>query len=294
MSSRDNRKFNWMVSYTARAAKALGYLKSRYNDIEIFVEDTSNHNMWLRVIQNIVPSNVKINSVNMIGGRNSVLTACRLDQNEDGRKKLYIIDGDFDFLLARPKPRLKHLYRIRGYCLENLLLRPESVLEVGVDALPMSTKEDIANLIDYPSILGNHEAKLTTLFVAYATAHKVAPRLKTTNYPVLKLTTQVDGCAVLNRSKIDRRIMQIVREAIRVVGVRAFSSVRREVQSTSSGLTIEQIVSGKDYLFPLVWIRLRRKCGYSGSKDQLKIQLAREFSPKYEPWFARRLLSMIN
>ena len=283
-----------MVSYTARAAKALGYLKKRYNDIEIFVEDTSNHNMWLRVIQNIVPSTVRLSSVNMLGGRSSVLAACRLDQNNDGRKKLYIIDGDFDFLLGRPKPRLRHLYRIRGYCIENILLRPESMLEVGVDARPMCTKEDIENLMDYPSFLGDHEAKLTTLFIAYATAHKVAPNLKTTSYSVMKLTTQVGGCPTLNANKIDHRIMQIVREASRIVGVRAFKSVRREVQRTSLTLNLDQIVSGKDYLFPLVWVRLRSTCGYSGSMEQLKIHLAREHSPKYEPWFARRLQSFIN
>ena len=58
-----------MVSYTARAAKALGYLKRRYNDIEVFVEDASNHNMWMRVIQKIVPSTVRLSSINMLGGR---------------------------------------------------------------------------------------------------------------------------------------------------------------------------------------------------------------------------------
>ena len=114
-----------------------------------------------------------------------MLAACRLDQNDDGRKKIYIIDGDYDYLLGRPKPRLRHLYRIRAYCLENILLRPESILEVGVDARPMCTKEDIANLLDYPSFLGDYEAKLTTLFVAYATAHQVVPSLRTTSYSVM-------------------------------------------------------------------------------------------------------------
>ena len=283
-----------MVSYTARAAKALGYLKRRYNDIEIFVEDTSNHNMWLRVIQNIVPPTTRLSSVNMLGGRNSVLTACRLDQDDDGRKKIYIIDGDFDYLLRRPKPRLKYLYRIRAYCLENVLLEPESILEVGVDASPLRTKAEIADLLGYPSLFGACEGKLTNLFIVYATAHQLIPELRTTNYSVMKLTSRVGGCATLNPRKIDLRIMQIVREASRKVGVHSFSSIRKDVQRTSTGLGLDQIVSGKDYFFPLIWVRLRSSCGYKGSKEQLKIQLAKEFHPKLEPRLARRILDLTN
>lgn len=281
-----------MVSYTPRAAKALGYLKERYNDIEIFVEDTSNHNMWLRIIKNIAPSTIRLSSVNMLGGRNSVLAACRLDQYDDGRRKIYIIDGDFDYLLARPKPRLKHLYRIRAYCVENILLHHESILEVGVDSRPQDTKQDIENLFDYPSLIGIYETKLVSLFTVYAAAHKVAPNLKTTSYSVMKLTTQIAGSASLDVGKIDRRIIQIVREASRLVGVQAFSSVRKKVQKEAAELHFDQIVSGKDYFFPLIWARLRRTCGYNGSIEQLKIHLARVYRPNYEPWLARRIRSL--
>ena len=290
--SQSHRKLGDMVGYTARAAKALGYLKRRYNDIEIFVEDTSNHNMWLRIIQKIIPPTVRVTSVNMLGGRKSVLDACRLDQKDDGRKKIYIIDGDFDFLLGRPKARLKHLYRIRAYCIENILLHPESVFEVGVDSRPMSTKQDIANLVDYPSLIGVHEAKLRSLFIVYATAYQVASNVKTTSYPVMKLTTAIVGSASLNAQKLGRRIMQVVREACQLASVQTFSSVRRKIQQRAAALHLDQIVSGKDYLLPLVWVRLRRKCGYKGSKEQLNIHLAKEFRPEFEPWLARRIRSV--
>ncbi|RYZ85595.1 MAG: DUF4435 domain-containing protein, partial [Proteobacteria bacterium] len=132
-----------MVRYSPRAAKALSYLKRPYNDIDIFVEDTCNHNMWLEMLRNILPPTVKITSVNQMGGRSAVVESCKLDQENDGRRKLYIIDGDFDLLLGRPKPRLKHLYRLRAYCFENLVISQESAVYVGVASRPSKTESDL-------------------------------------------------------------------------------------------------------------------------------------------------------
>ena len=36
-----------VISYSIRAASAMAYLKRPYNDVDIFVEDTGNHSMWL-------------------------------------------------------------------------------------------------------------------------------------------------------------------------------------------------------------------------------------------------------
>ena len=153
----------------------------------------------------------------------------------------------------------------------------------------MSTKQDIANLVDYPTLIGVHEAKLTALFIAYATAYQVKSNVKTVSYSVMNLTTAVGGSVNLNAQKLGRRIMQIVRDVSRLVSVQTFSSVRRKIQQRAAALHLDQIVSGKDYLLPLVWVRLRRACDYHGNMDQLKIHLAKEFRPEYEPWLARRI-----
>ena len=153
----------------------------------------------------------------------------------------------------------------------------------------MSTKQDIANLVDYPTLIGVHEAKLTALFIAYATAYQVKSNVKTVSYSVMNLTTAVGGSVNLNAQKLGRRIMQIVRDVSRLVSVQTFSSVRRKIQQRAAAIHLDQIVSGKDYLLPLVWVRLRRACDYHGNMDQLKIHLAKEFRPEYEPWLARRI-----
>lgn len=75
-----------MIKYPARAAIALGFLKRSYNDIEVFVEDTACPNMWVRLLEKVIPKGARLSSVNLLGGRDRVIEACALDQNEDGRK----------------------------------------------------------------------------------------------------------------------------------------------------------------------------------------------------------------
>jgi thiamine pyrophosphate-dependent acetolactate synthase large subunit-like protein len=64
-----------VVSYSPRAARALSFLKRPFNDVDIFVEDTGNHNMWLALIRRILPNGLRLASVNLLGGRASVVEA---------------------------------------------------------------------------------------------------------------------------------------------------------------------------------------------------------------------------
>ena len=119
------------VIYPLGIAPALGHLNSSGNEIEIFVEDTSNLNVWRNVLRKFLPEGVAFSDPIPLGGRPQVLEECRRDQVEDGRKKLYIIDADLDLLRGCRKPKLKHLYRLRGYCIENYLLQEDALIEVA-------------------------------------------------------------------------------------------------------------------------------------------------------------------
>jgi hypothetical protein len=85
--------------YSPRAVRAIGFLKAAYNDFEIYVEDKTCHNMWLNLIRRCLPPDVRLRSINQVGDRVSVIAACRHDQTNSGRSRLYIIDGDLDQLI---------------------------------------------------------------------------------------------------------------------------------------------------------------------------------------------------
>ena len=55
-----------MIRYSPKAAKALGFLKTAYNDVEIYVEDETCHHMYLLLFRKILPPWIRLTSVNQL------------------------------------------------------------------------------------------------------------------------------------------------------------------------------------------------------------------------------------
>lgn len=250
--------------------------------------------MWTRIIQRIIPPEVKLRSVNLLGGRERVLSACKLDQKPDGRRKLYIIDGDLDYLRGVPKPRLKNLYRLNAYCVENIILSERAIYEVGMDSGGLKDTLSARRKINYPELIQQHDNLLKKLFVIYATAFGLSSRQQTVSYSVLSLVEETPKSAVISETKVANRIRKLHRDLCKEFGVKCVSNLRREVSRRSANVPIHRAVSGKDYIFPLVYLRLKRACDFKGSHDQLKVLLAKEYDERSEPNLARRLRRVAN
>jgi hypothetical protein len=117
-----------MVAYSPEAEAARAHLLKNYNDLDIFVEDLTCQNMYVRLINRMFAGRARISQVYPLGGRVNVIQRCKADQSAPGRPRLYIIDGDIDLLLGRPAPRLRGLYRLKVYCSENLLLSEHALV----------------------------------------------------------------------------------------------------------------------------------------------------------------------
>jgi hypothetical protein len=246
-----------MISYSARAAKALGYLKRRYNDIEKFVEDTASHTMWLKLLRNLLPKKVRLRSVNLMGGKKQVIDACKLDQKDDGRKKLYIIDGDFDFLLNNHKPKMKYLYRIGAYCIENVIMHVGCVAEVCGDYDASIDADNVLDKLEYGRIIGNYEDILRSLFVVYATSQAVSAGVETIGHSIYRLMSKSRGLHEFDKQRIASRIKDVIKQSAKVVGIKVFSAKRKELKIRSDKLDFDKSVSGKDCILPIVWLRMR-------------------------------------
>ncbi len=282
-----------MIKYSAQAARALGYLKRKYNDIEIFVEDTASQAVWIRILSAILPKKVKIRSVNMLGGRESVIKACRLDQEDDGRKKLYVIDGDLDFIRGIKKKQLRHLYRLRAYCVENILISEEKLTEIALDCDGSLSWGDAKKAINYKLILSDNEKILKRLFSIYATARELNSSIKTVGYSVRNLLDSQRDRIILSREKVIRRCRDLIRALCKEHHVARVKATRMAMEAKAHHLPLQMTVSGKDYLLPLVQLHLSRCCGFKGTDAQLKTLLARDFEQAMEPYFARRVRQLI-
>jgi hypothetical protein len=280
-----------MVRYSVRAAKALGFLKKAYNDIEIFVEDRTCHHMYVLFFRTILPGGVRLTSVNQVGDRRSVMEACRRDQVEDGRKKLYLIDGDFDHYHRRHRPRLRYLYRLRGYCIENILINERAAVAVAAQADTNTPEATIIARLDFRNWIARVMQKLRSLFVVYAVAEGLRAGIATVSFSVARLLQRRS----LSEKKIARRIRTVARAVCKVRGFNVYKKERQRIEANLRDLriTFDRLIPGKDYLLPLLKARIQDLFRYRGNADQLRTQLAANYDPDLEPWLRRRLLGIV-
>lgn len=278
-----------MVRYSPRAAKALGYLKRHYNDVEVYVEDTTSNNMWRRLLELFLPRGLKLTSVNFLGGRDRVLAACRLDQGDDQRKRIYIIDADFDFLRGKRKDKLKHLHRMPCYCVENLLMSESAVTNAAFDCCTNSQLSSLEAKISDP--LDGCEDLVRRLFTVYAACEHLGLGLKTVKNGHYPFVSKVGRQKRLDREKLWRKIRALTREAIKIAGAQRFSKVRKSIHSRSLGLPIQKVVSGKDFLLPYLWNKLREIADFSANIDHFKVHLAKSVNPSIDPILRKKFRS---
>ena len=289
------------LKYSQKAYRAIAFLFRPYNDIEIYVEDDLNRNMYEILVERILTDKAKVKRIFPLSGKNEVIKACEKDQ-ADSRRRLYIIDGDIDLLIGIEKPKLKYLYRLGVYTSENLLLSENAAVEVSYDNLPNENKTDIKSLIEINDLITEAVEKLKPLFIIYAVKHLLELRdkkhihIETAKYKVEKLgENTIDGIC-LSESKIAKRINDIRNQLIKDYGYSkkdidaAVSEIEDKLPAENSELT--RYISAKTYLLPIIFHRLQRKAKCSSTKEQLKTRMARFCELDIDPNFSKAVFAI--
>ena len=276
------------VVYPDGVAPALGHLYSSRNEIEVFVEDTANRNVWRNILKKFLPEGVAFTDPIPLGGRPRVLEECRRDQREDGRRKLYIIDADLDILQGTRKPNLKHLYRLRGYCVENYLIQESALVKVAQILDPDVSEEDARNRLDFSSWKERNQEPFKQLFVCYATVNRIDERHQTVGHWIGHVSRPAPLFEDLCPQKTNRRcreLIRLVRADFPKAEVRAtYDAVLQRAKSKDFMI----YVSGKDGLLNRLILRLKRLFGRMDD-DQIKVLLASYMSPDIDPYLQRRI-----
>lgn len=282
------------VVYPPRAAQALGYLNSSRNDIEVFVEDSSAPNLWIKLLRNLLPNGIRLNSVNILGSRDNVLAACREDQLDDGRKKIYLIDADLDLLKGKSKPRLKHLYRLRAYCVENYLIKEENLISLATNFDVTVSEAAARQRLDFSGWRTRNMASLNSLFVCYAVTHSLASSEKTVGYSVFRLLDEEGGQFDFCQLKVSKRVVGLYRIVIGEKDALLARSEFHKVRNNALNFDFTSSVSAKDYILPQIFRRMKANFGVNVSLAQFKVMLAGLVGRDVDPYLVRRLARICN
>ncbi|HSC69442.1 MAG TPA: DUF4435 domain-containing protein [Cellvibrio sp.] len=242
-------------SSVAKSAKSVFF--EDINDIDIYVEDTASGyaKLYTIIFSRFFDGEYKVDKVFPVGDRNSVIKLH--EKHQSSRPSIYLIDGDL-FMLAGDEIESKPgLFKLPIYCIENLLCDPEAILDVLDEEEPTENRENIVAQFNYEDWIDKNCDLLFQIFIEYSISFKINRDLKTVSYPVNSLVICEKGN--ICRDKVQRRIEEVQLSSISIVGDEAYVQIKMEMLSHFNDESKRKlnIVSGKDYLFPLLKMRAK-------------------------------------
>ncbi len=269
MSSQD------IPSWSITATESLGLLYRQLQPIEIYVEDSNSEAFYLELVNRIIGEPGKVLKVIPLHGRNHVVKFC--ESYTDNSPALFLIDGDLDLLCGKREVGKTNLYQLHAYCIENYLFCLRAATELVAEASGVILREHAISHEEWRDFLAPIEQNLKDLFIVFATARIVMPELKTVGHGLAAIMTQRTRKSgpTLDIEKIDALAMSVSQSCIEEVGADLWTEQLAYVSAFSSNLHPLDIVSGKDFLLPLLDHFMRVKgCG-SMSSQSLMFKLAK-------------------
>lgn len=263
-----------MIKWPVRALGAVRKLFEPLQDVDIYVEDAGDEVFYTHLFKRIAGEEVRVAKVFSLHGRRSVIDAAEA-HDQSSRRALYLIDGDLDLAKALPPASTAFgLHQLNAYCIENYL-----ICEMGATTILMHnatlSEDDAVKQLNFPAWLESIETPLVELFIAYAASHTADASFRTVSQGVGVLCTQQTRKIVaLDVGKVEAAKKSALKIAEDAVGVdRALeivSLISHNVHKLERSLAI---VSGKDFLLPLLNFRLN-SCGCGINQQQLRTRLA--------------------
>lgn len=288
--------------YNLKSKLGVSYLQRKWNDIEVFVEDKKCSNMWINVINKVLKNVAKIQTVVQLGGKHEVIKMCNED-NDFSYPKIYIIDGDFDFIFNN-STKYKRLFQLNVYCIENLLFSENAILEI-IFRLKSNTnipKKELKNDLNFLSICKHIKENWNEWYI-------LALLLKHYNMCNIRIKTVPNSTdfTIIEKKKIffnTKKIKDSLDELKENIQKEICNSDFEKKFNTIHGILIKkkidilQVISGKECLMPFIFLILKIKYRYRDDMDSLKVELARytefDLNKDFYDSFKYKCLGIIN
>lgn len=263
-----------MLRRSVRANKTKSIFFEDYNDIDVYTEDTANgyKKLYSKLLSRYFDGDYRIENIFPLGGRDAVIDACEKEENKRSRPRVYIIDGDLH-LLRNNIPSLPGLFILHEYCIENTLVCENASVDFLVDEEPTKEYHEIKSELAFQNWLNHNETLLIDLFICYAISMEMTPELPTVS---LKVNDYVnDDTGFVDAKKVYAKIASRRSEIISRVGQVDYDERWNEIKEfIKENETKHTFISGKDYLLPLLQMRMRKVIKYTASAISFRHRLS--------------------
>lgn len=257
-----------MLKYKSEAKRLYSIFFTYRNDIDLYVEDEEKDKEFYKVLftRLMEGSNIKINDVTPLGSRNIVIQTC-IDDTTTGRKKLYIIDGDI-YIINESNPKgIKNLFVLDGYCIENFIIDQRGALEILHNCIATQPVEKLAMILNFDKWLGYNVNVLIDLFIHYSIAQEYSLGI---NFKTAHHFTKNDHKeTVLDVYKVEQYVEDIMSRILEKITLEEYDKIlelRRKTWNYNNE-NLLKIVSGKDFILPLLQFRIKKVSQVCKSKS---------------------------
>ena len=266
---------------------------SAYNDVDIYVEDRNLAGLYERVFTTLLPQGMKITAVIAMNGKLNVISEAKRLKSNSTRKRFFLVDGDFDWILDR-SVRLKNLYYLKCYSFENFAWNLHALRNVAHSLAPNLTSSQIDGMLNL-AIMDQIVKQLYPLFLVYALCAHFLPTQQTTAFAIERLLekdTRTNLCKVTIRQRI-KILMRAIRTSRSPSEIRQIKT-RIAAKITSKNRHPSTIISGKDYLIKYMMFKFQDNFHYRGNKDQLLCLTLAQSDLSIDPQLKRSFLKAIK
>ena len=246
------------LKFSLSKLEVVPLFKAYRNDIDIFTEDEEEDREFYKVIFNrlLKDTGVRVSDVYPLGTSRAVIEASRGGRCS-ARPALYLVDGDI-FLLYCPKSPTNNLFVLDSYCIENLVVDEKATYETIKTFLGTKSLSEIKSKFKFSELIDGCKKELIDLFFIWAIQCKYTENFKMDNIGRFYNNKTHD----LSKGKIKKRTKEIENSLIDSGKIQR-SQLALEISKlrgrfSYSNETFFKIVSGKDYLMPLLSRQARR------------------------------------
>lgn len=247
-----------MISLSEEPQRLTSTFRAYRNDVDIYTEDNDKDKEFYKVLfKRLLNSEIIINDVTPLGCKDSVIKRCD-EEPDNGRKKIFIVDGDVTFIHGNNIPALKNLYVLEGYCIENFLIDKETIIHFLYMNCGTKPIEQIESELNYNDWLNEYSAMFIDLFIHFALINYFGGYF--TLFNANKYHVKDGEELVFKTELVNADILKTKQEILQIVNLEEYNSKHQELTKkwTHCIENLITIVSGKDYLIPLLLLKAKQ------------------------------------
>jgi len=266
-----------MLTWSSAARKTMSAFFIKWNDIDVYVEDTAKYvnSLYVALLNRAMDGKCKVENVYPVGNRSLVLDACARDQIEGGRPRIYLIDGDLDLVANVPTPSLSRLHSHHVYAVENYLFCQRAIITILHEENPKFKIDEIERIFDFNGFW-MELAPIAELFVWFGMTRIIDPSLPTIKIGIAEFY-QSQQSQILDPKKITTFCTNRKNELLTKCSQRELEKHEERIRNGIKRFPRHiDVVAAREFLFPVLkyWVQ-KKEFKFQLKNDSLFIRLAK-------------------